>query len=75
MQFLRRVDGAYQEQPLENDGRLVVWDMPENRVAVHMAMNAVSRDSQIELIDGRSATRRQRDMITHEAIMLTDDSR
>jgi hypothetical protein len=54
---------------------LVVWDMPEDYVAVYVAMHAVSRDPPIEVINEPSATRRQRDMIAHEAILLTDDRR
>jgi hypothetical protein len=54
---------------------LVAWDMPENYVAVYVAMDAVSRDPRIEVINERSATRRQRDMIAHEAIFLTEDTR
>lgn len=53
---------------------LVVWDMPENRVPVYVALAAVSRETRIELIDEQSATRRQRDLIAHEAILLTDDN-
>jgi Uma2 family endonuclease len=52
---------------------LVVWDMPKNLVAVYVALAAVSRDPKIELINERSATRRQRAMIAHEVIFLTED--
>jgi hypothetical protein len=52
---------------------LVVWDMPENRLAVHLALTVVSRETRIEVIDEQWATRRQRAMIAHEAILLTDD--
>jgi hypothetical protein len=53
---------------------LVVWDMPKNDGAVYVALAAVSREPQIDLIDEGSATRRQRTMIAHEAILLIDDS-
>ena len=43
--------------------------MPEDRVAIHMALMIVSRDPPIELIDGQSATRRQRAMIARVAIL------
>ena len=52
---------------------LVIWDMPKNDLAVYVAMSAVSRDPRIELINEQSATRRQREMIAHEAILLSDD--
>jgi hypothetical protein len=54
---------------------LVVWDMPEDRGAVYVALSALSRDPRIEVIDERSATRCQRDLIAHEAIFLADDRR
>ena len=49
--------------------------MPENDVAVSMALAAVSCDPRIELINEGAVTRRQRAMIAHEAIVLTNDSR
>jgi len=49
--------------------------MPEDRVAIHMALMIVSRDPPIELIDAPSATRRQRAMIARVAILRADASR
>jgi hypothetical protein len=54
---------------------LVVWDMPVDRYAVHVALSALSRDPRIKVIDKGAVTRRQRDTIAHEAISLTDDRR
>jgi hypothetical protein len=52
---------------------LMIWDMPEDRCAVYIALHTVSREPRINLID--AATRSQRAMIVHEAIFLTDDRR